>query len=74
MSDALLTLNAGSSSLKFSLFTLEGDTPTRRFLGAFDRGAAPDRVTIRAVDGEERQLPMAETGALSSAFAAVLDW
>ncbi|MEM1286001.1 MAG: acetate/propionate family kinase [Pseudomonadota bacterium] len=74
MSDALLTLNAGSSSLKFSLFTLDDGTPVRRFLGAFDRGAAPDRVTIQAVDGEERQLPMAETGALSSAFAAVLEW
>ena len=74
MSDALLTLNAGSSSLKFSLFTLEDGAPVRRFLGAFDRGAAPDRVTIKPVDGSEQALPMAETGALSSAFAAVLDW
>ena len=33
MSDALLTLNAGSSSLKFSLFTLEDGAPVRRFFG-----------------------------------------
>jgi acetate kinase len=74
MSNALLTLNAGSSSLKFSLFALTGDAPERRYTGAFDRGAAPGDVTITGVDGSRSVLSLAEPGELGSAFAAVLAW
>ncbi|MFN3225765.1 MAG: acetate/propionate family kinase [Hyphomicrobiales bacterium] len=74
MSNALLTLNAGSSSLKFSLFALAGDAPKRRYTGAFDRGAAPGDVAITSVDGSRSVLSLAEPGELASAFAAVLAW
>ena len=74
MSDALLTLNAGSSSLKFSLFAFEGDVPKRLYTGAFDRGAAADRVSIKSIDGTITALPLAEPGELASAFSAVLAW
>lgn len=71
---ALLTLNAGSSSLKFSLFTLDGDNPKRHTVGGFDRGKAPGEVALKRADGNCETLPLAAPGALDSAFAAVLDW
>ena len=74
MSDALLTLNAGSSSLKFSLFVLEGRVPERLYTGAFDRGAAAGQVSIKSIDGKVTALPLAEPGELASAFSAVLAW
>jgi acetate kinase len=74
MSDALLTLNAGSSSLKFSLFALTGGEPERRYSGAFDRGGAPGDVAITGVDGEHTVLALDQPGELASAFAAVLAW
>lgn len=74
MSDALLTLNAGSSSLKFSLFALTGGEPERRYSGAFDRGGAPGDVVITGVDGEHTVFPLDQPGELASAFAAVLAW
>ncbi len=74
MSDALLTLNAGSSSLKFSLFALREDAPERRYTGAFDRGGAPGEVAITSVDGKHTVLALDQPGELASAFAAVLAW
>jgi acetate kinase len=74
MRDALLTLNAGSSSLKFSLFAVNDGAPKRLYTGAFDRGSAPDVVSVAPVGGEAAHLPLAQSGALASAFAAVLDW
>ncbi|MEQ8658462.1 MAG: acetate/propionate family kinase [Hyphomicrobiales bacterium] len=74
MAQALLTLNAGSSSLKFSLFTLHSDAPKRRYAGAFDRGGAPGEVAITGINGERFLLALDEPGELASAFAAVLAW
>lgn len=74
MTQALLTLNAGSSSLKFSLFTLNSDVPERRYVGAFDRGGAPDEVAMTSVDGGRAVLNLDQPGELASAFAAVLAW
>lgn len=71
---ALLTLNAGSSSLKFSLFTLEAGVPQRRTVGGFDRGKAPGDVELKHADGRPELLALANPGALDSAFTAVLDW
>lgn len=71
---ALLTLNAGSSSLKFSLFTLGDDGPKRHTVGGFDRGKAPGEVALEHADGSLETLALANPGALDSAFAAVLDW
>ncbi len=74
MRDALLTLNAGSSSLKFSLFAVNDGAPKRLYTGGFDRGAAPDVVSVTPVGGAATHLPLAQSGELASAFAAVLDW
>ncbi|MEM6711223.1 MAG: acetate/propionate family kinase [Pseudomonadota bacterium] len=74
MSDALLTLNAGSSSLKFSVFTLNESLPRRAYSGAFDRGSAPDRVTLEDAHGNEAALTLKVSGELASAMDAVLAW
>lgn len=71
---ALLTLNAGSSSLKFSLFTLDDNIPKRHTVGGFDRGKAPGEVALKRANGSVETLALANPGALDSAFAAVLDW
>lgn len=71
---ALLTLNAGSSSLKFSLFTLESGVPERHTVGGFDRGKVPGNVELKRADGRTETLTLANSGALDSAFTAVLDW
>lgn len=71
---ALLTLNAGSSSLKFSLFTLESGVPERHTVGGFDCGKAPGNVELKRADGRTETLTLANPGALDSAFTAVLDW
>lgn len=71
---ALLTLNAGSSSLKFSLFTLGGNGPKRHTVGGFDRDKAPGEVTLENVDGSRETLALANPGELDCAFAAVLAW
>lgn len=71
---AILTLNAGSSSLKFSLFDMIDGVPERLYTGGFDRGSAPERVSIKAVDGAVTHVPLNEPGSLESAFAAVLSW
>ncbi len=74
MSDAILTLNAGSSSLKFSLFRGTDGKPIRLYRGGFDRGGAPKVVSLKDETGQETNLPLSEPGELTSAFAAVLDW
>ncbi len=48
---AILTLNAGSSSLKFGVFTLDGGTPRRQWSGWFD-GLGGRSVGFRLQDGE----------------------
>jgi acetate kinase len=67
MTTAILTLNAGSSSLKFALYPLVGDDPLA--YGLADRIGADGTITIRRGDG----LPVPETEKpdLSSHVAAL---
>ena len=52
MSDALLVLNAGSSSVKFSLFALEGDAPRLELKGQIE--GLPDAAHFSAPGAERR--------------------
>ena len=56
----ILTINAGSSSLKFALFRT-GEAPSRELAGKFERiGMGESRLTITALGGkkhEERRFP-----------------
>src|SRR6476659_3438157 len=54
MSDTLLVLNAGSSSLKFSVF-FDEDPPRPMLRGALDGLEGRPRFIARAGDGQDRQ-------------------
>ena len=78
MADAILTLNAGSSSIKFALFAREVPVPERPTLvGQIDGiGAAPH---IKAKDGAGRSLddvdlPLGGDGQHKAALAYLVDW
>ena len=69
---SLLTLNAGSSSLKFALYPVTGDTPLAT--GHADRIGPEGRIAVRAADGTD--LPVQEKAkshaeALGTALAAL---
>lgn len=75
--DAILIINAGSSSLKFQLFGLVGDQLTRRVRGQMDGIGLRPR--LRASDGTDkilvdRRFDPAEVGDLPEAIARTRDW
>ncbi len=51
MDPTILVLNAGSSSVKFQLFTIAGDAPTLAFKGQVDGIGATPRLRASAADG-----------------------
>jgi acetate kinase len=75
--DAILVVNAGSSSLKFQVFGLAGGGLERRVRGQIDGIGVRPR--LRAADGSgatlvERGYPPAEVRDLPSAMAKTSDW
>jgi acetate kinase len=76
MTDAILTLNAGSSSIKFSLFELAGDDLTRLATGEIEEiGIAPHFVA--RVDGKiaaERRWPEGAALTHEVFLGELLDW
>ncbi len=75
MSDALLVLNAGSSSLKFSLFTDER-RPRSFARGQIEALETRPRLTARGEDGFllERSWPAGTRLGHEGAIATLLDW
>jgi len=51
MADAILVLNAGSSSLKYSLYTLTADAPVLAQHGQLDGLTTATRFVANAPDG-----------------------
>src|SRR5262249_60064407 len=78
LSEALLVINAGSSSIKFSVYAVEGRGPTAltlRYRGQVDGLGARPRFTAR--DASRGELPAQELGADAShddALRAILEW
>ncbi len=75
MSDAILVVNAGSSSVKFALYGLAGETLQLRWRGLAEGLNAEPRLIIRGADGGtalQQALP-ADAGQ-AEALAAGLDW
>lgn len=66
----VVTLNAGSSSLKFSLFTLHKDDPVAICTGAVDRIGSPE-ATIAAKTSDGRVLGGDEVGPIADHVAAM---
>ena len=72
----LLTINGGSSSLKFALFPRTDGTPTQPLLkGRIERiGLADARAVITPADGAEKQTVAVEASDLRSAAGWLVDW
>lgn len=77
MTDAVLTLNAGSSSLKFALFAVDEDEITLRLRGKIENiGAAPHMISIDANGATlvERRWSADEALAHEAFLAPLLAW
>ena len=78
MNDALLVVNAGSSSIKFALFPLAAEIPRRPSLsGQIDGIGAGLGTALSAVDGGGQTLahrPLADCHDHHRAIAFLLDW
>jgi acetate kinase len=75
--DALLVVNAGSSSLKFQLFAVEGGAPVRRYRGQIDGIGVRPRLKVQDADGaplEDRTFETAALADLPAAIAAMRAW
>jgi acetate kinase len=76
MSDAVLVLNAGSSSIKFGLFDISGTGPRLRFKGLLDEHEAKPGFAVTDATGnhlfETRRAPADDNG--EALLADVLNW
>ena len=71
---ALLTLNAGSSSLKFQLFELSEDLPFLIGGAIMDLGEHPAFHLHRAESGGDETIPLADGMEVDQAIGWLLDW
>jgi acetate kinase len=69
--DALLVVNAGSSSLKFQLFAVEGGAPVRRYRGQVDGIGVRPQLKVQDADGASLEDRMFEPAALPDLPAAI---
>lgn len=77
MTIGILTLNAGSSSLKFALFAIAGDGPVEVLRGLVDGLGAKPRLIVRSPEGKrlaEAPLANEESHNHKGALAEVLDF
>ncbi|MDJ0941975.1 MAG: acetate/propionate family kinase [Kiloniellales bacterium] len=77
MSETILVLNAGSSSIKFQLFAIGGGTPSRLFKGQIEGIGAKPRLTAKDAEGAalvETAFEPSEVANLPSALAILRDW
>jgi len=78
MSDAILTINAGSSSIKFALFADGHAIPERpELVGQIDGIGAHPHLKARSDDGrvlDDCDLPLGDTGRHRAALAFLADW
>jgi acetate kinase len=77
MADLVLALNAGSSTLKFALFALDGAEPRLRFRGLVDHLGQAPHLTVRSADGqvvEDRTWPGSPALGLCDLARDVLEW
>jgi acetate kinase len=77
LTDLVLTINAGSSSIKFSAFAVEEDTLSQLAVGLIEGIGATPRFTARKTGEEKKAVALDESrGPLDHqlGLAAVLDW
>ncbi|MCX2721392.1 acetate/propionate family kinase [Roseibium salinum] len=77
MTDALLVINAGSSSLKFQIFTLDGRSLARKFRGQIDGISVRPRLRVFDAEGiatVDRTYEPAEIPDLPAAISETEAW
>lgn len=78
MAAALLTLNAGSSSIKFALFERAHPVPARPWLvGQIDGLGVQPHLKVKDASGQtldDRDLPLADTNPHRAALAHLVEW
>ena len=74
MADRVVTLNAGSSSVKFALFAADADWPRLIASGAVEGLGAKPRFRAAIVDGEISDKPLAAKLTHKQAIAAIFEW
>jgi acetate kinase len=75
--DAILVVNAGSSSVKFQIFGIEGDAPRRLIKGQIDGIGTRPRLSAEASDKSsliDRAYASNEVPDVPAAIAAVASW
>lgn len=73
MGDHVVTLNAGSSSVKFALFAVDGVWPRLIASGKVEGLGATPRFRVRVVEGEASDTPLAALNH-RAAIAEILAW
>ena len=78
MADGILTLNAGSSSIKFALFAWQADVPRKPELaGQIDGIGARAHLKVRDADGsrlDDIDLPLEKDSAHRAALQCLVEW
>lgn len=74
MVDRVVTLNAGSSSVKFALFAPDEDWPRLIVSGAVEGLGAKPRFRVAVVGGEASDSALAGTLTHRQAIAAIFEW
>ncbi len=74
MADRVVTLNAGSSSVKFALFAADADWPRLIVSGAVEGLAAKPRFRAAIVDGGASDSRLADKLTHKQAIAAIFEW
>ncbi|MGB5087540.1 MAG: acetate/propionate family kinase [Methylocystis silviterrae] len=74
MADRVVTLNAGSSSVKFALFAADADWPRLIVSGVVEGLGAKPRFRAAIVDGDASDRPLAAKLTHKQAIAAIFEW
>ncbi len=72
MADTILTLNAGSSTIKIGLYEVTEGGPQRRAKGVADLRAEPPQLRLTA-DATEREMPLADPEDPEAVLSVALD-
>src|SRR5689334_11443801 len=76
MSDAVLVLNAGSSSIKFAVFDISADAPTLLCKGLLDEHESAPRLTVNDPSGKKLHETRRAAGDNddNGLFVDILEW
>ncbi|KAF0135373.1 MAG: ackA [Methylocystaceae bacterium] len=74
MTDRVVTLNAGSSSVKFALFAADADWPRLIVSGAVEGLGAKPRFRAAVVNGDASDSRLADKLTHKQAIAAIFEW